>query len=66
MMSNKIIEVKREDGSIVKVYVSRPSAQAIRKATLYTGLKYGMSILDEGIKTKEELAVVMEKKRNLG
>lgn len=61
MMSNKIIEVKREDGSIVKVYVSRPSAQAIRKADIYRA-KIWNECLDEGIKTKEELAVVMEKR----
>ena len=60
-MSKKEVEVKKEDGSVIKFYVSRPSAQAIRKADIYRA-KIWNECLDEGIKTKEELAVVMEKR----
>ena len=60
-MSNKVVEIKKEDGSTVKAYVSRPSAQAIRKADIYRA-KIWNECLDEDIKTKEELAVVMKKR----
>lgn len=60
-MSNKPVEVTREDGSIVKLFVARPSAQSIRKADIYRA-KIWNECLDEGIKTKEELSIVMEKR----
>lgn len=58
---NKKVEVKTENGSTVSLYVSKPSAQAIRKADIYRA-KIWNECLDEGIKTKEELAIVMKKR----
>lgn len=60
-MSNKEVEVTKADGSKVKVYVTNPTAIAIQKADIYRA-KVWNECLDEGIKTKEELAIVMEKR----
>jgi len=58
---NKKVEVKKEDGSVLSLYVSKPSAESIRKADIYRA-KIWNECLDEGIKTKEELSIVMKKR----
>jgi hypothetical protein len=60
-MSKKQVLVTKNDGSSINVYVTSPTAIAIQKADIYRA-KVWNECLDEGIKTKEELAVVMEKR----
>jgi len=60
-MSKKQVLVTKNDGSSINIYVTSPTAIAIQKADIYRA-KVWNECLDEGIKTKEELAVVMEKR----
>ena len=60
-MNKKDIEVTKQDGSKVKVYITSPNAYAVQRADIYRA-KIWNECLDEGIKTKDELAVVMEKR----
>jgi len=58
-MSKKEVEVKKADGSVVKIYVTNPNTKSIQRADMYRA-KIWNECLDEGIKTKEELAIVMK------
>lgn len=60
-MNKKEVEVKKADGSTVKIYVTSPNALSVQKADIYRA-KVWNECLDEGIKTKDELQIVMEKR----
>jgi hypothetical protein len=62
-MSNKRkdIEVSLENGSTVKIYVIPPTAKVIQKADRYRA-KAWTECIEDGIKTKDELAIIMEKR----
>jgi hypothetical protein len=57
----KDVEVKLEDGSTVKIYVVLPTAKTIQKADRYRA-KAWTECIEDGIKTKDELAIIMEKR----
>ena len=60
-MSRKDVTVKLEDGREVKIYVTSPTAKTVQRADRYRA-KTWTECIEDGIKTKEELAIIMEKR----
>jgi hypothetical protein len=60
-MTKRNIEVKTEDGKVVKIYITKPPSEVVGKADMYRA-KVWTECIDQGIKTKEQLAKFMVEK----
>ena len=58
-MNKKELEVTLKDETKVKIYVTTPSARVVQRADRYRA-KTWTECIEDGIKTKEELAIIME------
>jgi len=61
MDNKKTVDVTFADGRKIKIYVSSPTAKTVQRADRYRA-KVWTECIEDGIKTKDELAMIMEKR----
>ena len=59
MDNKKNVDVTLADGKKIKIYVVSPTAKTVQRADRYRAVAW-TECIEDGIKTKEELAIIME------